>query len=99
MKAEELYKKDEDITAEGYIYKHTFELDGIRNNLGILGFTLVLPQNNALKALEMARKEEREKAIKVFREMTCKMGIDIPCERCSSTCVIYKFKELLNKEI
>jgi len=89
MKAEELYKKDEDITAEGYIYKHTFELDGI----------LVLPQNNALKALEMARKEEREKAIKVFREMTCKMGIDIPCERCSSTCVIYKFKELLNKEI
>ena len=89
MKAEELYKKDEDITAEGYIYKHTFELDGIR----------VLPQNNALKALEMARKEEREKAIKVFREMTCKMGIDIPCERCSSTCVIYKFKELLDKEI
>ena len=40
MKAEELYKKDEDITAEGYIYKHTFELDGIRNNLGILGFII-----------------------------------------------------------
>lgn len=50
-------------------------------------------------AIKMARKEEREKAIKVFREMTCKMGIDIPCERCSSTCVIYKFKELLDKEI
>ena len=28
MKAEELYKKDEDITAEGYIYKHNFIVTG-----------------------------------------------------------------------
>ena len=52
----------------------------------------------ALKAVEMARKEEREKAIKKFREVTCKMGVDISCDNCSSTCVIYKFKELLDKQ-
>ena len=52
----------------------------------------------ALKAVEMTRKEEREKAIKKFREVTCKMGVDISCDNCSSTCVIYKFKELLDKQ-
>ena len=43
-------------------------------------------------------REEREKAIKKFREVTCKMGVDISCDNCSSTCVIYKFKELLDKQ-
>ena len=43
-------------------------------------------------------KEEREKAIKKFREVTCKMGVDISCDNCSSPCVIYKFKELLDKQ-
>ena len=43
-------------------------------------------------------KEDREKAIKIFREVTCNTGIDIPCDNCSSTCIIYKFKELLDKQ-
>ena len=54
--------------------------------------------DNAKLAVEMTRKEEREKAIKKFREVTCKMGVDISCDNCSSTCVIYKFKELLDKQ-
>ena len=54
--------------------------------------------DNAKLAVEMTRKEEREKAIKTFREVTCKMGVDISCDNCSSTCVIYKFKELLDKQ-
>lgn len=55
-------------------------------------------KSNAKLAVEMTRKEEREKAIKKFREVTCKMGVDISCDNCSSTCVIYKFKELLDKQ-
>ena len=70
--------------------RYTFDVIGYSNTFKFL---------TKEERYEMACKEEREKAIKVFREMTCKMGIDIPCERCSSTCVIYKFKELLNKEI
>lgn len=47
---------------------------------------------------ETMNKEDREKAIKIFREVTCNTGIDISCDNCSSTCVIYKFKELLDKQ-
>ena len=54
------------MTAEEYIYKHTYELDGIRNNLGRLGFCLVLSQNNALKAVEMAQ---------TLIQLTCEMFI------------------------
>ena len=43
-------------------------------------------------------KKEREKAIKKFREVTCKMGVAISCDNCPSPCVIYKFKELLDKQ-
>lgn len=43
------------------------------------------------------KEKEHQKAIEAYRNVTCKMGIDIPCERCSDSCKIYKFKELLNK--
>lgn len=56
-----------------------------------------IPKNIALKAVEMARKEEREKAIKAFCKVTCRTGIDIPCEYCSNVCKINEFVKLLNE--
>ena len=59
--------------------------------------TRVVIDYKALQALNMARKEEREKAIKAFRKVTCRTGIDIPCEYCSNVCKINEFVKRLNE--
>jgi hypothetical protein len=58
----------------------------------------VISSKNALAAVDMAREEEREKAIKAFQEM-CKSMCDLgpfcemqkDCDKCS------KFNDILNK--
>lgn len=58
----------------------------------------VISSKNALNAVNIAREEEREKALKAFEEM-CKTMCDLgpfcemqkDCDKCS------KFKEMINK--
>lgn len=50
----------------------------------------------AYKAIEMARKEEREKAWKAFKDVCCSKYCVTPCDECRSQNVNI-FKELLNQ--
>ena len=56
----------------------------------------VIEEVIALKAVEMARREEREKAIEAYRKLHCNMG-NLACEFCSIVCKINMFEKLLNK--
>ena len=56
----------------------------------------IVTKENAQYAIEMARKEEREKAIEAYRKLHCNMG-NLACEFCSIVCKINMFEKLLNK--
>lgn len=44
------------------------------------------------------KEEEREKAIKAYKQVHCRMGKDLPCEFCSFThCKMQEFEKLLNE--
>lgn len=76
------------MTAEEYLHNHT--VGGVREN------TILVTNKDAKIAIEMARKEEREKAINAFDEVTSDMTYHIARGEDYSG-YIEKFKNLLNK--
>jgi hypothetical protein len=57
--------------------------------------TDIVEENIALKAIKMAREEEREKAWKAFKSVYCSQYCGLDCEKCRNKNV-QKFKELIN---
>ena len=58
---------------------------------------LVVIDKVAFEAVELARTEEREKAIDAFKQLQCYGGKDMDCHYCSCRCNLSKFKKLINK--
>ena len=81
------------MTAEEYIQSEstTFESPNIDSTSKIVETFI------AKKAIEMARKEEREKAIEAFKELQCYCGKDMDCYFCSCRCNLSKFRKIINQ--
>ena len=58
---------------------------------------LVVIDKVAFEAIEMARQEEREKAIEAFKELQCYCGKDMDCYFCSCRCNLSKFRKIINQ--
>jgi len=81
------------MTAEEYIQSEstTFESPNIDSTSKIVETFI------AKKAIEIARKEEREKAIEAFKELQCYCGKDMDCYFCSCRCNLSKFRKIINQ--
>lgn len=87
--------------AEDYIKRSEFSNGFIDNSFNGQLDRAVVASSTAMNAIQMARKEEREKAIEAFREVStneCCNCKDACSVRCGTDCLLNKLKELLNKE-